>query len=50
MRLTDYRLFGYDIALVPGPPAQKDMFNFRALFNLRRSRRHVGCGAPPAAA
>ena len=34
MQLSDFHLFGYDISYVPGPPGQKAMFNFRALFNL----------------
>lgn len=32
--LADYHLIGYDISHVPGPPGQRDMFNFRAVFNL----------------
>jgi hypothetical protein len=34
IKLRDYRLFGYDIAYIPGPPsAQHRMFNFRAVLN-----------------
>ena len=33
MQLSDFHLFGYDISYVPGPPGQKAMFNFRAVFN-----------------
>jgi hypothetical protein len=33
MQLNDYHVFGYDITHVPGPPGQKSMFNFRALFH-----------------
>jgi len=31
--LSEYHLFGYDIAHVPGPPGQARMSNFRAVFN-----------------
>jgi hypothetical protein len=33
IELHDYHLFGYDITYVPGPPGQRTMFNFRAIFN-----------------
>jgi hypothetical protein len=33
VELRDYHLFGYDISYVPGPPGQRDMFNFRVILN-----------------
>jgi hypothetical protein len=29
--VSDYRLIGYDISFIPGPPDQKRMLNFRAI-------------------
>jgi len=33
MDLSQYRLFGYDISCIAGPPGKPTMFNFRAVFN-----------------